>query len=79
MKGPYYADLSVIGMKGCEQFAAQVDYYLKDWRRHGGEGSFLVDVDCPRVGTGEAKALLHESLRGHDLYIICDMFNHGVT
>ncbi|MBO5416262.1 MAG: ribose-phosphate pyrophosphokinase [Clostridia bacterium] len=79
MKGPYYADLSVIGMKGCEQFAAQVDYYLKDWRRHGGEGSFLVDVDCPRFGTGEAKALLHESLRGHDLYIICDMFNHGVT
>ncbi len=79
MKNSYYADLSVIGMKGCEQFAAQVDYYLKEWRRHGGEESFLVDVDCPRFGTGEAKALLHESLRGHDLYIICDMFNHGVT
>ncbi|MBQ8141199.1 MAG: ribose-phosphate pyrophosphokinase [Clostridia bacterium] len=79
MKGAYYADLSVIGMKGCEQFASQVDYYLKDWRRHGGDESFLVDVDCPRFGTGEAKAILHESLRGHDLYIICDMFNHGVT
>ena len=35
--------------------------------------------DCPRFGTGEAKALLHQSLRGHDLYIICDMFNYGVT
>ncbi len=79
MKERYFGDLSVIGMKGCEQFAAQVDYYLKEWRRHGGEDSFLVDVDCPRFGTGEAKALLHESLRGHDLYIICDMFNHGVT
>ena len=79
MKERYFGDLSVIGMKGCEQFAAQVDYYLKEWRRHGGEDSFLVNVDCPRFGTGEAKALLHESLRGHDLYIICDMFNHGVT
>ncbi|MBE6597228.1 MAG: ribose-phosphate pyrophosphokinase [Ruminococcaceae bacterium] len=79
MKNSFYADLSVIGMRGCEQFAAQVDYYLKEWRRHGGEESFLADVDCPRFGTGEAKALLHESLRGHDLYIICDMFNHGVT
>ena len=78
MKERLYGDLSVIGMKGCEQFAAQVDFYLKEWRRHGGEDSFLVDVDCPRFGTGEAKALLHESLRGHDLYIICDMFNHGV-
>ncbi len=79
MKEAQYAELSVIGMKGCEQFAAQVDYYLKEWRRHGGEGSYLVDVDCPRFGTGEAKALLHQSLRGHDLYIICDTFNYGVT
>jgi len=78
MKGSYYADLSVIGMKGCEEFAAQVDYYLRDWRRHGEDESYLVDVECPRFGTGEAKALLHKSLRGHDLYIICDMFNHGV-
>ncbi len=79
MKDAQIGALSVIGMKGCEEFAAQVDYYLKEWRRHGGEESFLVDVDCPRFGTGEAKALLHESLRGHDLYIICDAFNHGVT
>ena len=78
MKDAQYAELSVIGMKGCEQFVSQVDYYLKEWRRHGGEDSFLVEVDCPRFGTGEAKALLHQSLRGHDLYIICDMFNYGV-
>ena len=79
MRDSQFAELSVIGMRGCEQFAAQVDYYLKEWRRHGGEESYLVKVDCPRFGTGEAKALLHQSLRGHDLYIICDMFNYGVT
>ena len=79
MKNPVYAELSVIGMKGCEEFAANVDYYLKEWRRHGGDETFLVDVDCPRFSSGEAKAVLHQSLRGHDLYIICDMFNHGVT
>lgn len=79
MKESQYAELSVIGMKGCEEFASQVDYYLKEWRRHGGEDSFLVKADCPRFGTGEAKALLHESLRGHDLYILCDAFNYGVT
>ena len=79
MKETQFAELSVVGMRGCEEFAAQVDYYLKEWRRHGGEESFLVKADCPRFGSGEAKALLHESLRGHDLYIICDAFNHGVT
>ena len=79
MKEMQYGELSVIGMKGCEEFAAQVDYYLKEWRRHEEEETFLVAADCPRFGTGEAKALLHESLRGHDLYIICDTFNYGVT
>ena len=64
MKETQYGALSVIGMKGCEEFAAQVDYYLKEWRRHGGEESFLVQAECPRFGSGEAKALLHESLRG---------------
>ena len=74
-----YAELSVIGMRGCEEFAAQVDHYLRDWRRHGGEATYLVDFDCPRFGSGEGKGLLHESLRGHDVYIICDPFNYGVT
>ena len=79
MKEALYAELSVIGMNGCEQFVTQVDNYLKEWRRHGGDESFLVKAECPRFSTGEAKGLLHESLRGHDVYIICDPFNYSVT
>ena len=79
MDGSLFGELSVIGMKGCEEFAARVDHYLKEWRSHDGDETFLVDVDCPRFSSGEGKAVLHQSLRGHDLYIICDMFNHGVT
>ena len=79
MKDAQYAELSVVGMRGCETFVSQVDYYLKEWRRHGGEETFLVKADCPRFGTGEGKGMLHESLRGHDLYIVCDPFNYGVT
>ena len=73
------AKLSVVGMRGCEDFASQVDYYLKDWRNKEQNETFLVDAECPRFGTGEGKGLLHESLRGHDLYIISDVFNYGVT
>ncbi|MBQ9778548.1 MAG: ribose-phosphate pyrophosphokinase [Clostridia bacterium] len=79
MKETLYGELSVIGMRGCDQFIAQVDNYLKEWRRHGGEESFLAKVDCPRFGTGEGKALLHDSMRGHDVYLFCDPFNYSVT
>ena len=79
MKDTLYGELSVIGMRGCEDFANQVDYYLKEWRHHDSDGSFLVEAQCPRFGSGEGKGAIQHSLRGNDVYIICDVFNHGVT
>jgi ribose-phosphate pyrophosphokinase len=79
MKEALYGDLSIIGMKGCEDFLAEVDYYLKDWRRHGGDDTYIAEVSCPRFGSGEAKGLIKESMRGHDVYIIADVFNYGAT
>ncbi len=79
MKEGLYGDLSVIGMKGCEEFVAKVDSYLTEWRRHGLEQSYVVEAECPRFSSGEAKGMLHQSLRGHDVYIISDCFNYGVT
>ena len=79
MKESLYGELSIIGMRGCEDFTAEVDSYLKEWRRHDTDGTFTVDISCPRFGSGEAKGALHESLRGNDVYIIADVFNHGVT
>ena len=79
MKEAQFAELSVIGMKGCEAFAEQVDAYLKEWRRHTSEDTYLVEAVCPRFGTGEGKGLIHHSMRGQDVYIICDVFNYGVT
>ncbi|MBE6547521.1 MAG: ribose-phosphate pyrophosphokinase [Ruminococcaceae bacterium] len=78
MKEAQIAELSVIGMKGCEAFAEQVDNYLKDWRRHNSEDTYLVEAVCPRFGTGEGKAVIHQSMRGQDVYILCDTFNFGV-
>ncbi len=79
MRDSYYGELSVIGMRGCERFVDQVDYYLKEWRSHDDGVSFITSADCPRFGSGEGKGMLHSSMRGHDVYIISDCFNHGVT
>ncbi len=73
----FNGELRVIGMRGCEDFASQVDFYLKKWRHS--EKTFIADAQCPRFGSGEAKALINESMRGLDLYIISDCFNYGVT
>lgn len=41
--------------------------------------TYVTHVNCPRFGTGEGKCVIDESVRGHDVYIICDVFNYGVT
>lgn len=79
MKDSLYGELTVIGMQGSEAFVERVDSYLKEWRRHGGEDTYLAHVSCPRFGSGEGKSIIKESMRGQDVYIYCDVFNYGVT
>ena len=72
-------DLSIIAMRGCEPFVAQMDEYLKEWHEREADASYVAHTSCPRFGTGEGKAIIHDSQRGKDVYIICDCFNHSVT
>lgn len=84
-----FGELSIIAMKGCEEIAARIDYYLKLWRNEkncilNSEGSnsektYLINAVCPRFGSGEAKGVINETVRGHDVFIISDVFNYGVS
>ena len=75
-----YGKLSIISMKGCEEMTARIDWYLKQFRKeYEDEETYVTHITCPRFGTGEAKCVINETVRGHDVYIICDMFNYGVT
>ena len=74
-----YGDMAIISMRGCEDISSKVDFYLKNWRNINEEDSFVVSANCPRFGTGEAKAVLNHTARGLDVYIICDCFNYNVT
>ena len=74
-----YGDLAIVSMKGCDDIAAKVDYYLKQWRDIPEDETFIVKPNCPRFGTGEAKAVLNHTARGLDAFIICDCFNYSVT
>ena len=41
--------------------------------------SYLGHARCPRFGTGEAKAVLDDSIRGKDLFLITDVTNSSIT
>ena len=76
---PIVGKLSIISMKGCEEITARIDSYLKRFREFENVETYVTHVTCPRFGTGEGKCVIDETVRGHDVYIICDCFNYGVT
>lgn len=78
-ESPIVGRLSIISMKGCEEFTARIDEYLKRFRTYEDTETYVTHVTCPRFGTGEGKGVIDETVRGHDVYIICDVFNYGVT
>lgn len=43
------------------------------------QDTYLLKCGCPRFGTGEAKGILGESVRGDDVYIMTDVMNHSLT
>lgn len=87
-----YGPLGIIAMPGCEAFADKVDQYLVQWRKnqaleHQGSIAFYgyqretykINISNPRFGSGESKAVINETVRGYDLYIVTDCFNYSVT
>ena len=55
MSDSFFGELSVIGMRGCEKFVEQVDFYLREWRSHDADVTYISQADCPRFGSGEGK------------------------
>ena len=78
-ESPIVGKLTIISMKGCEAFTAKIDEYLKEWRPFEHADTYVTHVHCPRFGTGEGKCVVDNTVRGHDVYIICDVFNYGIT
>ncbi len=84
--------LGVIALDGCKDLGKKVNYYLVKWRAERESehkdslafagyqrDTYLLDVEIPRFGTGEAKGVIQESVRGDDLYIMVDVCNYSMT
>lgn len=73
--------LGVIGMKGCEEMTYKINEHLRKFNE-GKENpidTFVIPINCPRFGTGEAKAMILHSIRTYDIYIVMDAFNYNVS
>ncbi len=75
------APLGIIAMDGAKELGRKINDYLVTWARQSGQDidTFLIPCKCPRFQSGDAKALIESTVRGLDLFIICDTGNHSCT
>ena len=87
-----YGRLGIIPLRSCAQLGEKVDRYLVEWRKEreheakhtlafdGYErDTYIINSASPRFGSGEAKCVLKESVRGDDLYFMVDVCNSSLT
>ena len=84
--------LGLVTLKGCEELGQKISDYIVEWRNERENehkstiafsgyqrDNYIVKASVPRFGSGEAKGVILESVRGYDLYLIVDVCNHSLT
>ena len=86
------APLKIAALDSCKELAQKVNDYIVEFRHTPAANSidpslfskhqadnYLVSLSCPRFGSGEAKGMLHETVRGSDLFVMVDVCNYSLT
>ena len=84
--------LGIIPLQSCQELGEKVDKYLVKWRderqhQHQNDAAFMgykrdsyiIEAVTPRFGSGEAKGMIKETVRGYDLYLMVDVTNYSLT
>lgn len=84
--------LGIIALDGCKDMGQHVNDYIVKWRHEDGHAfkddvvfngyekdTYLIDAKVPRFGSGEAKGIIEESVRGLDIYLMVDVCNYSLT
>lgn len=84
--------LGIISLESCRSLGEKIDQYLVKWRTERENehkdslafsgyqrDSYLLSAKVPRFGSGEAKGVINQSVRGTDLYLLVDVCNYSLT
>ena len=88
-----YGNLGIIPLRGYAERAECIDRYIVEWRKNRmfdesradfdpdryRRDTYIIPAKNPRFGSGEAKGIINESVRGDDIYILADVLNYSLT
>ena len=69
-----FGELAIIGTKGTENMCKKIASYIGEWRKE--EPHYIVESVFSRLRSGDGEVVLGESVRGKDVFVVADCFNH---
>lgn len=89
------APLKIVAMENCRELVEKAERHIVELRqqylsehlaedptiayREYDKNSYLIQTECPRFSSGEAKGMILESVRGSDLFIVSDVTNNSMS
>ncbi|GHV42306.1 phosphoribosylpyrophosphate synthetase [Clostridia bacterium] len=75
-------EIGVIALSSFEEMGQKIDHHIKAGRK--GEGivpleTYIIPIEEIRFSSGEAKSRLPHSVRGRDIFLLCDPGNYSCT
>ena len=87
-----YGRLGIIPLKSCDEIGRKVDAFITSWRAEREEmhryaletdgyqrDTYIIPSETPRFGSGEAKGLVGQTVRGDDVFLLVDVCNYSIT
>lgn len=83
-----FGPLGIIALDSCKEMGQRVNDYIVNWRKEKKDDveyleeerdSYLISASTPRFGSGEAKGIINETIRGDDIYLLVDVCNYSIT
>ena len=71
------SELKIIVPDNFKEFGEKVNKHIQEIRKSN--DNYLIDVSLVRFNNGEGKAVIKESLRDKDLYIMSDVSNYDIS
>ncbi len=75
----HHGKMGLIVLRSCKQLGAEVDQFIRQLRNEDDEESYIIPIEEVRFSNGEGKVKIKDSVRGRDVYILCDIGNYSCT
>ena len=85
-------ELGIIALESCKSLGNKINDHIVQWRKdhehahqdspllqNYARDSYLINASVPRFGSGEAKGIINDSVRGDDLFLLVDVCNYSLT